>query len=90
MAAVAVLLPCHGQRSLPALVPLLAMLDLRLHGASFSLQVLQHFAAAAGLHGQLRVSCQLPAGRWPFAPGRRRCACCPWFLCLLLTGWLLV
>ena len=65
MAVMAVRMPCHGQRSLPALAPLLASPALRLHGASFLLQVLQHTAAAAGLHGQWRVSCQLAAGLVP-------------------------
>ena len=84
----------------PFLAPLLASPALRLHGASFVLHVLQHTAAAAGLHGQCRVSCQLAAGlvwcvvlaQLAAAPlgGRRRSVAALASLRLLLTGWLLV
>ena len=66
----------------------------------FLLQVLQHTAAAAGLHGQWRVSCQLAAGLLPcvvlaqlaVAPlgGAAEARAALGSLRLLLTGWLLV
>ena len=97
MAVVALGMPCHGQRSL---APLLALPALRLHGASFGLHVLQHIAAAAGRHGQCRVSCQPAADLVPCvvlaqlaaAPlGAAAEACAArGSLCLLLTGWLSV
>ena len=99
MAVVAVGMPCHGQCSLPALAPLLASPALRLHGVSFVLHVLQH-TAAAGPHGQCRVSCQLAAdlvpcvvlaqlAAAPLGAAAEACAALGSFR-LLLTGWLLV